>query len=229
MISPRSNVVSAVLKGVTALALRWEEAVSETRRGFPTCKWAADQNLQLAGTLLFGGDLEKQMNVDQRRSRHCGFSLMLYLVLMRRSNKKKQPNHFDFIIIVVEGPLMSFSCQRRENKYKYFTDTVEYKKPRRRNTRLVLSEVTGGLTDRWREGRRDGSTDWKWGKEIRKQDGKNGAQGKLESKEGRKEGRRVGWKKDRVKDKREGRKETRKKEMNKSILTSPKKEVKLRN
>lgn len=129
MISPRSNVVSAVLKGVTALALRWEEAVSETRRGFPTCKWAADQNLQLAGTLLFGGDLEKQMNVDQRRSRHCGFSLMsaLYLVLMRRSNKKKQPNHFDFIIIVVEGPLMSFSCQRRENKYKYFTDTVEYK------------------------------------------------------------------------------------------------------
>lgn len=46
----------------------------------------------------------------------------VYLVLMRHSNKKKQPNCFDFIIIVVVGPFTSFSCQRRENIHKYFTD-----------------------------------------------------------------------------------------------------------
>lgn len=39
----------------------------------------------------------------------------VYLVLMRRSNKKKQPNCFDFIIIVVAGLFTSFS-RRRENK-----------------------------------------------------------------------------------------------------------------
>lgn len=51
----------------------------------------------------------------------------VYLVLMRHSNKKKQPNCFDFIIIVVAGLFTSFSCQRRENIHKHFTDILEFK------------------------------------------------------------------------------------------------------
>lgn len=107
------------------MALRWEEAVClHSQKHTDTSPHANEQrikNLQLAGAVSFW---RRFRETNECRSSACLwilFDVSLYLVLMRHSNKEKQPNCFDFIIIVVGGPFTSFSCQRRENTHTSYS------------------------------------------------------------------------------------------------------------